>query len=249
MSPSSRASGPRVVLADNPGPFTFQGTCTWILGAERAAVVDPGPDSAPHRAAVLEALEGAAEVAVLLTHGHRDHSEGAARLAAELGTEVRGYGAGARPFAPGEVTETDAGELVPVDTPGHSREHSVFHWPAGRGVFTGDLILGEGDTTWVAEYPGCVADYLASLNRVEALGATRLFPGHGPVLEDAAAAVERFRAHRLVRIDQVRQARVLHPTADADSLLDAVYGDTVPAGLRGAALQSLGAVLDYLDHH
>lgn len=237
---------PRVVIADNPGPFTLDGTRTHIVGSRNVAVVDPGPDEIPHVERLRETLGGADSVVILVTHGHADHSGGAERLGRALAAEVRGFGPGARPFSPGESVFTDAGSLVPLLTPGHTRDHYAFHWPEARAVFPGDLILGSGDTTWVAEYPGCVADYLASLDALERTGADVLFPAHGPALEDAVEVVRRFRLHRIARVAQVEAALEVKPDSTLSELLDAVYGPSIPEGVREAAGRSLEAILHHL---
>lgn len=203
-----------------------------------------------HVRALVSAVEGADEVRILLTHGHADHAGSAARLAGELDTVVHGpegIEAVTRVLRDGDRVETDGGALVAVHTPGHTREHLAFHWPERDAVFVGDLLLGRGDTTWVAEYPGCVADYLRSLERVGALDARVLYPTHGPALDDPEEALRRFAAHRRDRIEEVREARTANPDADVDALVDLVYGDTVPRAIRGAARKSLEAVLHHLD--
>jgi glyoxylase-like metal-dependent hydrolase (beta-lactamase superfamily II) len=237
---------PRVVVADNPGTFTLDGTRSHIIGSRHVAVVDPGPDEIPHVERLCEVLEGAESAVILVTHGHRDHGGGAARLGSLVGAEVRGFGRGARPFEADEVVSTDAGTLVPILTPGHAREHYAFHWPEARALFPGDLILGEGDTTWVAEYPGCVADYLRSLDILGGLGVDVIFPAHGPPLRDAQEAIARFRLHRLARIAQVEAALSVNPDTSIFDLLDAVYGASLPEAAREAARQSLEAILDHL---
>ena len=140
---------------------------------------------------------------------------------------------------------TDGGDLVAVSTPGHSRRHFCFHLPGRGAVFTGDLVLGEGDTTWVGEYPGGVADYLASLDRLEALGARVLYPGHGEPLPDPAEAIGRFRRHRLSRIEQVRRAMARTGEGDARTLTRHVYG-ALPPELFEMAASGVRAILDYL---
>lgn len=202
-----------------------------------------------HVRALASRVEDAGEVAIVLTHGHGDHAASAPRLAGELGAEVWGPStveAVTRPLDDDEAVATDRGHLVAVHTPGHTRDHLSFHWPDRDAVFVGDLLLGQGDTTWVAEYPGCVSDYLASLERVRALGASVLYPTHGPPLTDPGGALDRFEGHRRDRIEQVRRAREAHPGADADALVDVVYGDTVPASMRGPARRSLEAIVDHL---
>ena len=233
-------------MADNAGPFTLDGTRTHILGTRQVAVVDPGPDEIPHVERLCEAVEAADSAVILVTHGHRDHSGGAARLGSLVSAEVRGFGPGARPFEADEVVSTDVGTLVPILTPGHSREHYAFHWLEGRALFPGDLLLGEGETTWVAEYPGCVADYLRSLDILDALQVDVIFPAHGPPLRNPTEAIARFRLHRLARIAQVEAALSVNPDTSVSELLDAVYGASLPEAAREAARQSLEAILDHL---
>lgn len=242
----------RVVHAANPGPFTLDGTRSHLVGRRRPALIDPGPHDPGHLDALVRAVGDAASVTVLLTHGHADHAGGTAALLArlaEVGIPVDVAGAGsdeARPLADGQAVETDAGVLVAVPTPGHTRDHLAFHWPAERTLFAGDVVLGEGDTTWVAGYPGCVADYLDSLARLRALDLDVILSAHGPPLTDPDAALERFAAHRRARVEQVRAARAAHPGASARELVRVVYGDAVPEGLEAAAEESVRASLDHL---
>jgi glyoxylase-like metal-dependent hydrolase (beta-lactamase superfamily II) len=199
-----------------------------------------------HVRAVASLVEGADSAVILLTHGHPDHAASAARLADLLNAPVLGAGPVERALADREPVDTDAGELVALHTPGHDRAHLCFHWPERAALFAGDLVLGAGDTTWVAGYPGCVADYLASLARLRGLGLSRIYPTHGPPIDDVEARLMRFEAHRRARIAQVEAALTAHPDATRSEILAHVYGDTVPPGLRAAALESLEAVLDYL---
>jgi glyoxylase-like metal-dependent hydrolase (beta-lactamase superfamily II) len=208
-------------------------------------VIDPGPDVDDHVRALASRVVDAERVSILVTHGHADHAGAADALATRTGAEV--FGTGFKRLAHGDSVETDEGALVAVHTPGHMREHYCFHWPARRSLFAGDLVLGEGDTTWVAEYPGCVADYLASLERVEKLDLSVIYPAHGPALTDPAGALARFRTHRMRRIEQVRDALRAEPEADGERLLDVVYGATLPGSVRGAARLSLSALVDYVN--
>ena len=107
-------------------------------------------------------------------------------------------------------------------------------------------MLGEGDTTWVAEYPGCVADYLDAMARVRELDLDVVYPAHGPPLDDPGGTWDRFEGHRRERIEQVREALAIVPDATLDQLLHRVYGDRLPAAMRGAAGRSLGALVDYV---
>jgi glyoxylase-like metal-dependent hydrolase (beta-lactamase superfamily II) len=146
----------------------------------------------------------------------------------------------------GATVGTDAGSLVAVHTPGHSADHLSYHWPARRALFAGDLLLGRGDTTWVGEYPGCVADYLESLRRLRALDLSVIYPAHGPALEDVLGTLDLYEAHRRARIRQVEEALESHPEADVDELLTVVYGGTLPPGTGEAARMSLQALVDHV---
>ena len=188
-------------------------------------------------------MGAADQVVILLTHAHADHTAGAADLARILGAEVSGPG-GERDIDDGETFATSHGELVAISTPGHSRRHFCFQLPRTADVFAGDLILGEGDTTWVGEYTGAVAQYLASLDRLEALRPRVIHPAHGPDILDPAAAIERFRRHRLTRIEMVRSALDAGHT-DPAAITRHVYG-VLPREVRAMALASVEAILDYL---
>ncbi len=237
----------RVLTADNPGPFTLDGTRTHLVGELRVAIIDPGPDAPEHVRAVARAVEGARSVVILQTHDHDDHAGGAPDLAARTGAEVLGAGAGATPMADGDGVETDRGRLVAVSTPGHARRHLSFHWPGESAVFVGDLLLGRGETTWVGAYAGCVQDYLDSLDRIEALEPRILYPAHGAPIRDPAAAVERYRAHRRERLEQVRRARERRPAADPAELVRLVYGPELPEGALEAARLSVETMLHHLE--
>ncbi len=216
------------------------------------AVIDPGPDVERHVRALASLGSAADEVTILLTHGHADHAAAAPALARATGATVLGP-AGVpgvrRTLEDRDSIETDHGRLVAIHTPGHTPEHLAYSWPERSALFAGDLLLGEGDTTWVAEYPGCVADYLASLERVRAMDLAVIYPTHGPALENPTDALDRFEGHRRSRIAQVREAMRAHPDSDVEALLDVVYGGSLPDGVRGAARLSLEALVDYVTGH
>lgn len=214
-------------------------------------VVDPGPDIPGHVRAVTSAVAGADQVTILLTHGHPDHCGAVDALLTELPeAEVAGSGhPAAQPLEDGAVVESDEGHLVGLATPGHTRDHLCFHWPAAQALFAGDMVLGVGDTTWVAEYPGCVADWLTSLDRLATLPLRTVHPAHGPDVQDPAALWERYRRHREARIAQVRDALEQEPDVGGAELLERVYGDSVTPSLRGAALRSLAALAEHVRAH
>ncbi len=251
----------RIVRADNPSPMTLDGTRTFVIGRERPVVVDPGPDDPAHVEAVVAALEGRTPVAILLTHAHPDHAAAAAALARRTGAPVRmARGALGWPFpaprvdswiADGETVETDDGGLLAVATPGHAPEHLCFLWrgggaPAGGALLAGDHFMGEGDTTLVAPPEGDLGAYLRSLDRVEALAPGIIHPAHGPAIPDPAAAVERYRAHRMQRIAQAEAALGAARRAGAAAMVDAVYGGGLHPALRPAAEESLRAILAWM---
>jgi glyoxylase-like metal-dependent hydrolase (beta-lactamase superfamily II) len=261
VSEDAWAGGPvtpraRCVLAPNPSPMTLDGTNTWVLhepGASQALVVDPGPLDEGHLRRVLDVVRdlGARVTATLLTHGHLDHSEGAARFAALSGSPVRALDAALRlgdeGLAEGDVVR--AGDLVleVVATPGHTADSLSFLLPADAAVLTGDTVLGRG-TTVVAHPDGRLEDYLASLERLRAAAASgvvsTVLPGHGPALHDAVAVVGGYLAHREQRLEQVRAA-VAAGAGTAREVVERVYAD-VDRSLWPAAEQSVRAQLEYL---
>ncbi|MSR20602.1 MAG: MBL fold metallo-hydrolase [Gemmatimonadetes bacterium] len=233
---------PRFLNAGNAGPFTLDGTRTYLVGRSAVAVIDPGPASESHLRALTQAVEKATSVTVVVTHGHPDHAPGARSLAASLGTDLwgpAGVDGVSRPLVDNDVVSTDEGDLIALETPGHARHHIGLHWPARRAFFAGDLVLGKGDTVWVGEYAGCVADYLASLERVRSLDLAIIYPAHGPPLESPEEALDRFVEHRRHRIRQMEALLAEMPGASGEELLEAIYGKQLPEGARKAALRSV----------
>ncbi len=247
------------VLAPNPSAMTLQGTNTWILAepdSDLAVVVDPGPLDEAHLGNVVATAEAAGKrvALTLLTHGHPDHSDGAARFAELTGTHVRALDPalrlGGEGLGVGDVVTTGGLELHVVPTPGHTADSLCFHLPADRALLTGDTVLGHG-TTIVAHPDGRLGDYLDSLRRLRALtveeGVDTLLPGHGPVLDDAKGAIEYYLAHRAKRLAQVETA-VENGHRTPSEVVAAVYADVDPR-LWPAAELSVRAQLDYLDEH
>jgi glyoxylase-like metal-dependent hydrolase (beta-lactamase superfamily II) len=237
-----------VLLARNPSPMTLDGTNTWLLrqpGSESCLVVDPGPDDPGHLRAVAEAAGEVTEI--LLTHGHVDHSAGAAPLRALTRAPVRALDPaqrlGGEGLSEGDVVVAAGVELRVLATPGHSSDSLCF--AIGDAVLTGDTVLGRG-TTVVAHPDGRLADYLDSLRRLHDLGARAVLPGHGPELPDLAAITDAYLAHREERLEQVRAALdQLGRDAAAMDVVRVVYADVDPV-LWPAAELSVRAQLEYL---
>jgi glyoxylase-like metal-dependent hydrolase (beta-lactamase superfamily II) len=242
----------RCVLAPNAGPMTLDGTNTWVLRAEengQSVVVDPGPLDDLHLRTVGEVAGDVA--AVLLTHGHLDHSEGARTLAERVGCGVRAldptFVYGDEGLHDGDVVEVDGLDIRVVGTPGHTRDSLSFVLPADRAVLTGDTVLGRG-TTVVAHPDGALGAYLGSLRRLRDLAESHeidvIWPGHGPVLDEALPVLDHYLRHRAERLEQVREAVEAGVTTPMD-VVRLVYAD-VDQRVWPAAELSVRAQLQYL---
>jgi glyoxylase-like metal-dependent hydrolase (beta-lactamase superfamily II) len=239
----------RLQRADNPGPMTLDGTNTWVISTgadDRVIVVDPGPADDDH----LRAIADHGDVtAILLTHGHRDHSDGVDALHRMTKAPVLAFDArwlrGTEPLRDQDELSLAALELDVLHTPGHSSDSLTFvaRRDGQRVIITGDTILGRGST--VVEFPdGRLGDYLASLERIGAHGDTVVLPGHGPVGSSASR-----RAHELLRHRRERLAQIEAAWHDGfrhvDALTARVYADA-PADVQWAARLNVEAQLDYL---
>lgn len=233
------------IVAPNPGPMTLDGTNTYVLGGE--VVVDPGPAVVEH----VERLVDLAPRLILVTHKHTDHTEAARELARSTGAVLRGLDPdechGGAPLVDGEWIPVGDAELQILATPGHTHDSICIVVP-GRAVLTGDTILGRG-TTVIMHPDGAIAPYLASLDKLEALGDLEVLPGHGDPLPSVAAIARQYRAHRLERLEQVRQALRDLGSSAADAtvgdVVDRVYAD-LDHDVRFAAEASTAAQLSYL---
>ena len=248
----------RCLTASNPGPYTFQGTNSWLVGEEALVLIDPGPDLPDHEDALIQAIAGRKVMAILVTHAHRDHSDLAPRLARRLGTKVHAaalpFGGPAPMGAPGTEVDPDfrpdhalthgqvlrfgALRLTALHTPGHLGGHFCF--ALGDALFCGDHVMGWSSTV-VFPPEGDMAAYRASLARLAAQPWTRFYPGHGPEIADPAARLTELIAHRALREAQILQA-LTQGAASPAMLAARLYPDLAP-GLRGAAAANVLAHL------
>lgn len=237
-----------VLLCDNPGVMTLEGTNTWVLrapGSPEAVIVDPGPDDDAHIARIAEL--GRIPL-VLISHKHEDHTGGIDKLVAATGAVVRAVGSGflrgiGGPLTDGEVIEAAGLRITVMATPGHTADSLSF--VLDDAVLTADTVLGRG-TTVIDTEDGSLRDYLESLRRLQGLGGRAVLPGHGPDLGDLRAVTSMYLAHREERLEQVRAAlRTLGDDASARQIVEHVYVD-VDQKLWDAAEWSVQAQLDYL---
>lgn len=256
----------RRLVCPNPGPFTYTGTCTYVVGRGRVAVIDPGPESPEHLAALTRALAGETVERIVVTHTHRDHSPGARALKAATGAPIWGCGphrasrppaegearldmggdADHRPdreMADGDVLEGADWSLRALATPGHTANHLAFACPEADALFSGDHVMA-WSTTVVAPPDGAMRDYMASLDRLRDRPESLFLPGHGGPVREPARFVRALANHR-----RQREAAILARVAAGDlsipAMVEAIYQGIQPA-LKGAAALSVLAHLEDL---
>ncbi len=241
----------RRLTAPNPGMMTGPGTNTYILGTAALALVDPGPESEAHLAAMLAAVGNRLRW-ILCTHTHLDHSPGARALKAATGAEVIGMRAPQQgnqdaQFAPDRVLKhgdvLDCGEfaLRAVHTPGHASNHLCYLLVQEKLLFTGDHVM-QGSTVVISPPDGDMVAYLESLQALLALDIERIAPGHGHPIDNPHDEARRLIAHRLKREQKVLAAFAAKNPATLDELLPIVYADTSER-LHPVARRSLHAHL------
>lgn len=259
---------PRVrrIVAPNPSPFTFTGTCTYIIGRGSVAILDPGPDLPQHIDAVLDAVRGETVTHIVATHTHRDHTPASSAIEALTGAITVGAGphAPARPLYIGEINPLDASAdtefqpaitlrdgdsisgadwtLTAIATPGHAANHLAFALPEDRLLFSGDHVMAWA-TSIVAPPDGAMGDYIQSLEILGHREETLYLPGHGGPITDAPAFVRHYLEHRLAR-----EAAILRSLdRSAETIPDLVRSIYIGLDSRLIGAASL-TVLAHLEH-
>ena len=257
----------RRLIANNGGPFTFTGTCTYLVGTTEIAIIDPGPENTSHRDALLNLIGNAKVKAILVTHTHKDHSPGALALKSVTGAPILGPALPAtapsldpmraqvldaghdRGYAPDRVlTEGDRIEgngysLDVLATPGHTSNHLAFALAQESSLFSGDHVMA-WSTTVVAPPDGSMHAYMRSLAKLQSRADAVLWPGHGGPVKEPQRFVRALAHHRRQR-ERAILARVKAGDGTADKIARVVYAGLAPA-LRGAASLSVEAHLIHL---
>jgi glyoxylase-like metal-dependent hydrolase (beta-lactamase superfamily II) len=247
----------RRVTAQNPGPFTFKGTGTYIVGRGAVAVIDPGPDLPDHLAALLAAIPGERVSHILITHHHSDHSPLARALSEATGAKVWGCAvaapmvedevkteAGHDDFRPdvsicaGAVIEGDGWTIEAIPTPGHTSNHICYALREENALFSGDHIMG-WSTTVITPPDGDMGDYLRSLDLVRARKFDTLWPTHGAPIRDVDTFIAAYKDHRLARERQILDRLAAGDTRIKD-MVPNLYAQ-VNSGLWPAAARSVHA--------
>jgi glyoxylase-like metal-dependent hydrolase (beta-lactamase superfamily II) len=257
----------RRIVANNSGPITFTGTCSYIVGTGRVAIIDPGPDDPAHVEALLRAVRNETVTHILVTHTHRDHSPAAQAVRAATGAMVVGCSPhrSARPLfegetnlletssdrdyrpdrelAEGDVVTGPGWSLAAVATPGHMANHLAFALAEERALFSGDHVMA-WSTTVVAPPDGSMSDFMASLDKLKGREETVYWPGHGGPVQDPQRFVRALIHHR-----RQREVSILNRLAAGDrtipAIVAAIYQGLKPA-LVGAAGLSVFAHLEDL---
>lgn len=263
-SVSQIAPGIRRVIANNPGPFTFHGTGTYILGTGNVAVIDPGPDDEEHIGAILAALDGETISHILVTHTHMDHSPGCRPLQALTGAPTYAYGphgagkleqgvqveeGGDMDFAPnhlvkhGDVIRGGDWTVECVYTPGHTSNHMCFALQEQKALFTGDHVMG-WSTSIISPPDGDMAAYMQSLELLLERDDAVYWPTHGPSIIDPKTHVRAYIAHRIEREEQIL-ACIDEGTHNIRDMVPLMYRDT-PEFMYPAAARSVLAAMENL---
>jgi len=264
--PSDMAPGVRRIVANNGGPLTFHGTNTYLVGTNSLAIIDPGPDDADHRDAILRAAADKPITHILITHRHRDHVDGTLALKLATGAKtcafdktrsLRGMAVNTPTgrafidldFVPdqdvkdGDVIAGDDWQLKAVHTPGHAPDHLCFALDAEKLLFSGDHVMS-WNTSVIAPPEGSMADYIRSLENLLERSDALFLPGHGGRLENPRRAVRAYLLHRKMREQAILDA-IRNGNSTVNSLVSEIYS-AVPQSVVGAAALSVLAHVELL---
>lgn len=251
------------LVANNPSPFTFKGTNTYLVGTSSLAVIDPGPDDAAQTAAIISAAAGRPITHIIATHAHRDHVDGIARLKTATGAIVCAYRRKPADVIPLDQTPQGrdfidldlmpdvhvddgveiAGEdwrLKAVHTPGHAPDHLCFAHEETGALFSGDHVMG-WSTSIVAPPEGRMADYIASLQKLLDRDDALYLPGHGGRIEQPRRTVKAYLVHRRLREQAILNA-IKNGATTINAILPVVYPEIAPRLIPAARLTVLAHV-------
>jgi endoribonuclease LACTB2 len=242
------------VLGLNPGMMTGPGTNTYLIGRRDPVLLDTGagvPDYVPLLERYLKERGWSQPARVVLTHRHRDHLGGVDQLreryrglrVGKLIYRDAGLPEDIEDIRDGQVIEADGATLVAVHTPGHASDHLCYYLAEEKAVFTGDVVLG-GSTTVIPAEDGDLADYMRSLRRLQSLDVRRIYPAHGPVIEDAQGRLAEYVEHRLMRERQILKA-LADGLTTIPRMVERIYAE-VPVSLHAMAGQSVASHLKKL---
>ena len=258
--------GVRRILCNNPSPFTFKGTVSYIVGRGKVAIVDPGPDDPAHNAALLDAVRGETVTHIFVTHTHRDHSPGVGAIKKATGAVVLAEGPHRvsrplhvgdgprlesandtefkpdRALADGELVQGSGWTIEAITTPGHTANHMAYAFREAGVVFSGDHVMAW--TTPVVSPPdGSMGDYMASLQKLAKRSEPVYFPGHGGAVNSAPRFVAAYILHR-----KAREASILNRLAkgetDIPDLVRSIYANLDPRLVKAAGMSVLAHLED-----
>jgi glyoxylase-like metal-dependent hydrolase (beta-lactamase superfamily II) len=256
----------RRIVAGNPSPFTFTGTCSYVVGRGTVALIDPGPALPAHLDALLAAISGETVSHIVVTHTHMDHSPGARILKEATGAPIVGCGPhhASRPLADGEANtmegsgdrqhvpdqEMREGDAIAgpgwtlraIETPGHTANHLAFALPEEEALFSADHVMA-WSTTIVGPPDGSMTDFMASLEKLRGRSERVYWPGHGGPVRDPQRFLRALIGHR-----RAREASILSRLAAGDrripEIVPAIYPGLKPALLRAAGLSTFAHLED-----
>jgi len=242
------------VLGLNPGMMTGPGTNTYLIGRRDPVLLDTGagvPEYMTGLTGYLDERGWKQPSRVVLTHRHRDHLGGVAHVrerfrglpVGKLIHRDADLPEGIATLRDGQTIEADGATLVAIHTPGHASDHLCYYLPEENAVFTGDVVLA-GSTTVIPAEDGDLLDYMNSLRRLQQLGVRRIYPAHGPVVEDGPALIAEYIEHRLLRERQILEVLGDGPRT-IPAIVERVYA-AVPKNLHAMAGQSVASHLKKL---